>query len=100
MAVGGGEEEDWDWALEALRGTVRLESCFPPFLRRGGVLVRVRAVVVVMLEEEEEGLGPLRRWGRGRVLFEEGRWCGWGRGRVGMSAVGSFARIAGWGLLG
>lgn len=77
MVVEEEEEDwdwDWDWALEALRGTVRLESCFPPFLRRGRVLVRVRAVVVVKEEEEEEGgLGPLRRWGWGRILFEEGR---------------------------
>lgn len=28
--------------LAALRGTVRLESCFPPFFERGGVVLRVR----------------------------------------------------------
>lgn len=40
---------DWEWewarAMAALWGTVRLESCFPPFLRSGAVLVRVRGLL-------------------------------------------------------
>ena len=44
---------------------MRLESCFPPFLRRELVVVRVRG---------GEGFGPLR-WRGGRVRFvNRGRW--------------------------
>ncbi len=72
--------------MEALWGTVRLESCFPPFLRRGGVLVKRRVV--------EGGLGPWRRRG-GRMggFGKGGRWRGWECERVVVRLVGSFARI-------
>lgn len=62
---------------------MRLESCFPPFLRKGGVVVRVR------------GMGGRWRW-YGKKVVVDGR----GRGRVWVSlvlrTVGSWARIAAW----
>lgn len=71
---------------------MRLESCFPPFLRRGVVVVRVRGRV-------EGVLGP---WGRRAGERKGGG--GWrGRGRVwesgAMSVVGSFAGIAALGAV-
>lgn len=72
-------------ALAALRGTVRLESCLPPFLARGRVVVRLRGW---------GGEGGLRRRGGRRWVVRSWGLKG-GRERVGMSAVGSLARIAG-----
>lgn len=68
---------------------MRLESCFPPFLRREVVVVRVRV---------EGGFGPLRRRG-GRMRFvNKGRWREREGERESESAVvrlvDSFARIA------
>ena len=74
---------------------MRLDSCFPPFLEKGGVVVRVR-----------RGCG---RWGRGRLVgrLQREHACSKGHGRIGavygrrtlsVSTVGSFTRIAAWDL--
>lgn len=86
------------FVFEALRGMVRLDSCFPPFLEKGGVVVRVRW--------EWGGWGGDWLGGKGRTL-ERKHACSKGHGRTGatlerrmlsVSGVGSFTRIAAWEL--
>lgn len=81
---------DWEWewarAMAALWGTVRLESCFPPFLRRGAVLVRVRGLLRLGRRKKK---GGGRRRGRGVLAM------GMVVGMVGMRRVwgGGLIRI-------